>query len=181
MEDSLLEHKKSIDEEQKKLVDVRRSCKNSNDEMDEQIQNYIKMSGQVIELSEQLQDKEEEVDTLNTTSNLRYKEIKKLKGTLEKLKREKKMEANDLKREISMKKQKLSKCASKIKELQNNLDKKTEEFERLSYKVSLLESERDKTENVLKTVRTECEQKVQKEAARAQGAENFAKKVEVRN
>ena len=171
LEDSLREHKESINKEQKKLAGIQRSCKNNIDEMDEQIKTYKNLSNQVKELSQKLQDKEDEVDALDRVSRIRHKEIK---DTLERSWKERQKE------ELLMIKEELSVCSSILNELRKSLEEKTEEYENLSCKISRLESERDKRENELKTVRTECELKVQREAARAQGNEEYAKEVEVR-
>ena len=180
LESSLLDKNEQLEKVKEELSRIKQSCETGIYKMNEQIQNYKKMSGQEQELSQKLQDKEEEVDALDRVLHIRHKEIKSLKDTLERSLKERQKEVDFLKKELLMKKEELSECSSILNELQKSLEEKTEEYENLSCKVSQLESERDKTENELRIVRTECELKVQREAVRAQGAEDYAKEVEVR-
>ena len=177
LESSLLEQNEQFEKGKEELSKMKQSCETG---IYEQIQNYKKVSNQVKELSQKLRDKEEEVDALDRVSRIRHKEIKGLKDTLERSSKERQKEVDSLKKKLLMKKQELSECSSILNELRKSLEEKTAEYKKLSCKVSRLESERDKTKNELKTARNECELKVQREAARAQGNEDYAKEVEVR-
>ena len=179
LEASLLEQSEVLDKKQRKIFEIKRTCERDTNEMDEQTLNYENLSAQVKELSEELQEKEEERDAHITLLNLNNKEIKKLKDKFQRSLKDKEEQIDRLKTKLETKKQEISECLSIIEELQGNLEKKTEEYELLSEQVSQLESERDKMKNEFRTMRTEHEQTIQREAARAQGAEDYAREIKV--
>ena len=165
----LVEQKK---QEQKNLF---QDIKKSNIEISKLQKEYEEQVSEVRRLSEELQEKEEECETLHKLQNIKHKVISKLKGIVKK----KEMEIKQLKKKLAKKKQILSECSDKIQDLQQQLDKKTVDYELVSSRVTQLERERNDQENTFKIEQTEYEQKMQREAAKALGAAEHAKEVEV--
>ena len=163
-------------QEQEDLFQV---IEKSNIQMSQLQTEYEEQVCEVRRLSEELQEKEEECETLHKLQNIKHKEITKIKEKFNGIVKKKEVEIEQLKKELVKKKQVLSEYSDKIQNLQQQLDRKTAEYELVSSRVTELEREKDDQENKFKLKQTEYEQELQREAARTLGATEHAKEVEV--
>lgn len=156
-----------------------KTIEEGNNELSTLKKEYEEQVAEVRRLSEELQEKEKECDTLNQLQNMKRKEVTKLKARLDEMIKKREEEIKQLKEELVMKRKILSEYSERIQDLQQQLDKKTAEYEQVSSKVTQLERERSDQENKFRIMQKECEQKLQCEAARTLGAIEHAEEIEV--
>lgn len=130
-------------------------------------------------LNDELKIKEEECDLLTKLQSVKHKEIASLKAKFLGIIKIKEEDIKLLKEKLVRKKQLLSEYKYKIQDLQQQLDKKTAEYKHVSSRLTQLEHEKKEQISKFKTMQKEYEKKLQREAAKVQGATVLAEEVKV--